>query len=521
MPSPSLSLEAQVKRQVEFYFSDSNFRRDRFLKEETTKQQDGFIPFSVLFTFKKLQALTTDPAVLQKSIENSDLLEMNESKDALRRKSPLPEVDDSPERTLVFVGLGAVMPTIDEIKKSFEKMKVTPLYISRNNASFERFRNGMVQVEFETKGQMEEVEKNAKEVSIQGYRPQMMQLAKYKLLSQDDKKEFQKNVVAMLIAKQVPVKERSEIMEALSIIWTKDNKLRPRVKYIPETQELYLMFTQVAMAKSFMKMSKETPIVIDETKLSFELVTDTKTILARPRPQQQLSGNKRQRDDANTDLGKTICITNLASGVRLDDIKTLLSSVVEENQRPPYVTYTGLSDASFVIKNTEKAVAMYEKLCALSDEAVTLHGQKAEFSLMDPNEEHTVQVTYTNGLLVHFEGINGDGMCRDDIKKSINEALGHADEEKHPPLAYIQYQTGDASGNLRFTSAEAANKAVKLITSEGVQINESQTLSQARLLDGEDEKKFWEELHAYRHKRFADLHKKKKNFRDGKYRGRK
>ncbi|KAL0590046.1 hypothetical protein ABG067_001686 [Albugo candida] len=522
MTSSTLSPEAQVKRQVEFYFSDSNFRRDRFLKEEVTKHQDGFIPFSVMFTFKKLAALTTDPAVLQKAIEESDSLEMNESKDAIRRKSPLPEVDDSPERTLVFVGLGKDVPTIDEVKQSFEKLPVPPMFIWRKVDSFTRYRNGMIHVEFDTKEQMEEVEKNAEEISILGNRPQIMRLTEYKKLSANDKKEFQKSVVAMLIAKQVPVKERSEIMDVLDIIWKENKKIKPRVKYVQETQELYLMFSQVSLAKDFLEASTKTALVIDDTTLSFELITDKDAILARPRLKKEKISNKRQRENSSSVSGKKICITNLANGVRLNDIKTLVSSVLDEDQRSPYITYTGLTNASFVIRDTEKALAIYKKLCALSDGSATLHGQKAQFSMIEPNEDDAGEVSYENGLLVHFEGVNGEGICRDEIKKSINEALGHADDGSNPPVAYIQYQTGDSSGNLRFTAAEAASRAVRLITSEGVQVNESQTLTQARLLDGEEEKKFWTELQQFRSKRFTDLHQKKKqNFRKGGYRGRK
>ena len=56
-------------------------RRDRFLQEETKKHEGGFVPFSVLFTFKKLAALTVDGTVLQSAISDSNIVELNEGRD--------------------------------------------------------------------------------------------------------------------------------------------------------------------------------------------------------------------------------------------------------------------------------------------------------------------------------------------------------------------------------------------------------------------------------------------------------
>ncbi|EGZ22287.1 hypothetical protein PHYSODRAFT_299660 [Phytophthora sojae] len=80
------SLEAHIKKQVELYFSDSNLRRDRFLRKETKKREGGCVPF----TFKKLAALTVDGAVLQAAIVDSDVVEINETKNALRRRTRSP-----------------------------------------------------------------------------------------------------------------------------------------------------------------------------------------------------------------------------------------------------------------------------------------------------------------------------------------------------------------------------------------------------------------------------------------------
>lgn len=44
--------------------SDSNLRRDKFLIMEQAKTTEGWVGIATLLTFKKLQAITTDPAVV-------------------------------------------------------------------------------------------------------------------------------------------------------------------------------------------------------------------------------------------------------------------------------------------------------------------------------------------------------------------------------------------------------------------------------------------------------------------------
>lgn len=68
-------LAEKIKKQVEFYFGDSNYPRDRFMKE-TAEKNDGCtyycvisiycvgIPFPTLFLFKRLASLTTDAQVV-------------------------------------------------------------------------------------------------------------------------------------------------------------------------------------------------------------------------------------------------------------------------------------------------------------------------------------------------------------------------------------------------------------------------------------------------------------------------
>ncbi|XP_053201426.1 lupus La protein homolog A-like [Panonychus citri] len=87
----------KIANQIKYYFSDFNLTRDKFMQEQLVKN-DGWIPLSVLLTFKKLAAITEEPDTVVKAIKstNSDFIEIDEEGTKIRRSSkfPLPEKTD-------------------------------------------------------------------------------------------------------------------------------------------------------------------------------------------------------------------------------------------------------------------------------------------------------------------------------------------------------------------------------------------------------------------------------------------
>lgn len=484
------SVDAQIKKQVEFYFSDSNFRRDKFLQAEAKKNDDGFVPFRVLFTFKKLAELTTDGAVLQAALAGSDVVELNATNDAVKRRHPLPEVDDAPQRTLVLAGLGTNSPTIDEIKAAFAAVDADPLFIQRK--IFRKRFSGVVNVELATVAELERVAAVADKLSILGHTPSVLSLAAFQQLSDDEKREFEKAYAAMLVAKNVPLKPVATYEEELLPFWEANAALRPRVKLAEDTATLYLVFTQVAFAEQMLAAITDSGFTVDDTKLAFELVTDKDAIAARPR-----SGGRKDNKRKREVEGKTIHISNIGSRVRLDDIKKLLATVMAADARSPYIEYEGMDRASFTISNAADATALFEKLAAL--EGAELGGKKVAFHLLEPNEPLQVELQYEKGLIVAFAGVEAE-ISRDDIKDAVNTKLGDKAAEGSG-VAFIKYQLGDKSGYLRVTSAELAKDVVDAITNGGVEVN-GFTINQAHLVDGDEEKQFWVDAHDARVNRF-------------------
>ncbi|CAD7079610.1 unnamed protein product [Hermetia illucens] len=90
-------LEADIIRQIEYYFGDANLVRDKFLQEQITKD-DGWVPFDVLFTFKRLAALSTNVDVVCNALQKSEegLIEVSEDKTKIRRhpEHPVPELNE-------------------------------------------------------------------------------------------------------------------------------------------------------------------------------------------------------------------------------------------------------------------------------------------------------------------------------------------------------------------------------------------------------------------------------------------
>lgn len=94
-PSKKIKLvddDELIKRQVEYYFSDVNVVKDKFLLQEF-KKDDGWVKLSVLLTFARLKQLTTNVDRIIEAFKDSEseIIELDEEKKQVRRKKPLPD----------------------------------------------------------------------------------------------------------------------------------------------------------------------------------------------------------------------------------------------------------------------------------------------------------------------------------------------------------------------------------------------------------------------------------------------
>ncbi|XP_076318082.1 la related protein 7 [Tachypleus tridentatus] len=91
-----------IKEQMEFYFSDSNLQKDKFLKNLIYNNDDNYVELRLFLTFNKIKNLTHDIKDIIIALEKSELLELNEAGTHVRRVSLVTEEKDF-DRCTIYV----------------------------------------------------------------------------------------------------------------------------------------------------------------------------------------------------------------------------------------------------------------------------------------------------------------------------------------------------------------------------------------------------------------------------------
>jgi lupus La protein len=131
-------LEQKIIRQIEYYFGDINFSKDKFLIEEA-KKDDGWIPLETMIKFNRLKILTEDFEVIVKALKKSkqQLMEINEDGKKIRRSpsKPLPEFNQERKEELLHRSLYVKgfppEATIDTLLEFFKPYDVEGIQMRR------------------------------------------------------------------------------------------------------------------------------------------------------------------------------------------------------------------------------------------------------------------------------------------------------------------------------------------------------------------------------------------------------
>lgn len=152
----------EIRKQVEFYFSDSNLPMDKFLLGKVGGSSNRSVPLELLHSFKRMRRFQPFSAIVE-ALKSSETLELTEKDTAVRRKTPLPEsVTDSHDPSVVKVfedkamdrsvyakGFGEEGPTTQlEIESFFAPYG--PTNAIRLRRAHDKTFKGSVFVEFET-----------------------------------------------------------------------------------------------------------------------------------------------------------------------------------------------------------------------------------------------------------------------------------------------------------------------------------------------------------------------------------
>jgi hypothetical protein len=112
----------QIRDQVEFYFSTSNYKRDSFMKAAAESDPEGYIPITTMITFNKLKVLSMDIATISEAMGESENVTVSDCGTKLKRSFELENVDSLP-RILYVKGYPTDDPdvNIDSIKVMFSE----------------------------------------------------------------------------------------------------------------------------------------------------------------------------------------------------------------------------------------------------------------------------------------------------------------------------------------------------------------------------------------------------------------
>eukprot|EP00930_Biecheleria_cincta_P061213 TRINITY_DN46779_c0_g1_i1.p1 TRINITY_DN46779_c0_g1~~TRINITY_DN46779_c0_g1_i1.p1 ORF type:complete len:540 (+),score=134.24 TRINITY_DN46779_c0_g1_i1:111-1730(+) len=118
--SEKLARRPALVRQIQFYFSDANLRKDKYMREKIEASPEGYVPIDVLLPFKRLKLMgCTTASEIAAAIEGAPEscgVEVSLRRDALRRAGgvPLPSIvasgADQDRRTVQLRGF----PECDE-----------------------------------------------------------------------------------------------------------------------------------------------------------------------------------------------------------------------------------------------------------------------------------------------------------------------------------------------------------------------------------------------------------------------
>ncbi|XWS18625.1 hypothetical protein CRYUN_Cryun32bG0061000 [Craigia yunnanensis] len=86
-------LKNMIIKQVEYYFSDENLPTDKHMISLIKKNKEGFVPISVISSFRKMKKLTRNYPSIVAALKDSSLLVVSSDGKKVKRHNPLPFIE--------------------------------------------------------------------------------------------------------------------------------------------------------------------------------------------------------------------------------------------------------------------------------------------------------------------------------------------------------------------------------------------------------------------------------------------
>ncbi|XP_076249186.1 la related protein 7 [Calliopsis andreniformis] len=140
------ALNAAILKQMEFYFSDANLSKDRFLSNLI--KDDPYVDLSVFLRFNKIRDLTSDVNRINKALQASEILSLSEDGTKVCRTTPVEPKKNADDCTIYVQNLP---PDADhEILSSLFSQYGPVVYVSVPRYKHNRKIKGFAFIEFDT-----------------------------------------------------------------------------------------------------------------------------------------------------------------------------------------------------------------------------------------------------------------------------------------------------------------------------------------------------------------------------------
>ncbi|KAF7271039.1 hypothetical protein GWI33_016005 [Rhynchophorus ferrugineus] len=145
-------LYSTILQQMEFYFSDSNLAKDRFLSQLIS--ESPYIDISVFLQFNKIKKLNCTIEDIQKALKKSELISLSEDGTKLCRNKPI-KINENSESCTIYVEnikADASHETLSQIFSDFGKV----VYVSIPKYKHNKENKGFAFIEYESEEQATE-----------------------------------------------------------------------------------------------------------------------------------------------------------------------------------------------------------------------------------------------------------------------------------------------------------------------------------------------------------------------------
>ncbi|VEN55461.1 unnamed protein product [Callosobruchus maculatus] len=131
---------------MEFYFSDANLSKDRFLMQ--LLQNDPYVEVDIFLKFNKIRKLNCSAEDIKKAIGKSELLELSEDREKVKRKTEVHQKENVDSCTIYVENIkaDATHESLSQIFSEFGKV----VYVSIPKYKHNKANKGFAFIEFES-----------------------------------------------------------------------------------------------------------------------------------------------------------------------------------------------------------------------------------------------------------------------------------------------------------------------------------------------------------------------------------